>query len=69
MAQAALKSLVINEPAFKKQFEARLAAANPQKPADKNDVRRSLDAQRERLNQPPTTTTVPATAPATQPMK
>lgn len=61
MAQIALKNLHINEPTLKKQFEARLAAANP-KPAERDEVRHNLDEQRERLNQP---ATAPTTGPAT----
>ena len=60
MAQLAIRNLQINEPTLKKQFADRLAAANPT-PADRDEVRRSLDEKREQLN----ATTAPATAATT----
>jgi parvulin-like peptidyl-prolyl isomerase len=66
MAQLAIKNLQINEPTLKKQFADRLAAANPT-PADRDEVRRSLDEKREQLNAATVPTTGPTTAPTASP--
>lgn len=64
MAQLAIRKLEIFEPTLKKQFQDRLAAANPT-PADRDEVRRSLDERREKLNAATQLTTAPTTQGAT----
>jgi parvulin-like peptidyl-prolyl isomerase len=61
LAQVAVRTIQINEPTLKKQYEERVAAATP-KPAEREEVRRNLDEQRQRLNEPATQSAAPAQA-------